>query len=280
LPPSPTQTASQFRGKNGWFTEREEIIMVNRTLRDDPSKGDMHNRQGLSLGLLWEALTDYDLWPIYILGLTVFLPNTPNQAYLTLIIQSLGFDTFHTNLLSIPAFVIFLFQLIFWTWFSEKINNRFLTIAMSQFWMLPLLITLEVLSKDSNRWDRYVLSILLYGYPYVHAIIVAITSRNAGSVRTRTVGSAIYNMTVQASSIISSNIYRNDDKPLYRRGNRVCLGILAYNVVLIFGIKAYYMWRNKTRETKWSSMTDAQKQEYLKMTTDKGNKRLDFRFAH
>ena len=39
LPPSPTQTASTFRGKDGWFTEREEKVMVNRVLRDDPSKG-------------------------------------------------------------------------------------------------------------------------------------------------------------------------------------------------------------------------------------------------
>jgi hypothetical protein len=26
LPPSPTQTASKFRGKDGWFDEREEKI--------------------------------------------------------------------------------------------------------------------------------------------------------------------------------------------------------------------------------------------------------------
>lgn len=44
MPAGPCQTKSWFRGKNGWFSEREEYIMVNRLLRDDPSKGDMNNR--------------------------------------------------------------------------------------------------------------------------------------------------------------------------------------------------------------------------------------------
>lgn len=39
LPASPTQTKSKWRPK-GWFTDREEVILVNRVLRDDPSKGD------------------------------------------------------------------------------------------------------------------------------------------------------------------------------------------------------------------------------------------------
>ncbi|KAH0049692.1 MFS general substrate transporter, partial [Aureobasidium melanogenum] len=59
IPPSPTQTASRFRGKDGWFNEREEKIMVNRVLRDDPSKGDMHNRQALSPSMFWKCLKDY-----------------------------------------------------------------------------------------------------------------------------------------------------------------------------------------------------------------------------
>lgn len=44
MPPGPCQTKSWFRGKDGWFSEREELILVNRLLRDDPSKGDMNNR--------------------------------------------------------------------------------------------------------------------------------------------------------------------------------------------------------------------------------------------
>lgn len=51
--------------------------MVNRVLRDDPSKGDMHNRQALSPVMFWKCLQDYHMWPIYILGLTWMMPANP-----------------------------------------------------------------------------------------------------------------------------------------------------------------------------------------------------------
>lgn len=35
--------------------------MVTRILLDDPSKGDMHNRQYITLGALWKAFLDYDM---------------------------------------------------------------------------------------------------------------------------------------------------------------------------------------------------------------------------
>ena len=40
MPPSPSQTRTWFRPK-GWFSEREEYILVTRILRDDPSKVSM-----------------------------------------------------------------------------------------------------------------------------------------------------------------------------------------------------------------------------------------------
>lgn len=245
LPPSPTQTASKFRGKDGWFNVREEMIMVNRVIRDDPSKGDMHNRQAVTPKLLYHSLWDYDMWLIYLIGLTWLIPPYPATSYLTLQLKSLGFGTFETNLLSIPAYVIFIINLLFWTWVSEKINQRFLLAVVSQIWNLPLLIALEVLPASANAWVRWVLSVLLVGSPYFHAVIVAITSRNAGSVRTRTVASAMYNMCVQASNIIGSNIYRNNDKPLYRTGNKVLIALTVYNGALFVAAKFYYMWKNK-----------------------------------
>lgn len=106
MPSSPTSTASWFRGHDGWFTEREEKIMVNRIIREDPSKGFMHNREPLTPALLWQSMKDYDLWPIYILGLMFQTPMSTPAAYLTLSLKELGFDTFKTNLLVIPSKVM------------------------------------------------------------------------------------------------------------------------------------------------------------------------------
>lgn len=62
MPPGPCQTANWFRGKKGWFTAREEEIIVNRVIREDPAKGYMHNRQPVTPKLLWQSMKDYDLW--------------------------------------------------------------------------------------------------------------------------------------------------------------------------------------------------------------------------
>lgn len=102
MPASAVQTKTWFR-PNGWFTDREVSIVVNRVLRDDPSKGDMHNREAITPKRLWETMKDYDLWPLYAIGLVAYIPQTPPNYYLTLTLRKLGFSAFNTNLLVIPS---------------------------------------------------------------------------------------------------------------------------------------------------------------------------------
>ena len=170
--------------------------------------------------------------------------------------------------------------MIFWTWVAERLNQRFLVTLFSQVWAMPLLIALEILPANASHWSRWVLSTMLVGGPFIHPTFMAITSRNAGTVRTRTVASAIYNMTFQASTIISQNVYRQDDKPLYRRGNKILIAICAYNFLLFLGAKQYYVVVNRRRARIWDSMTKEEKEVYLQTTKDQGNRRLEFRFAH
>ncbi|TWU76277.1 hypothetical protein ED733_005306 [Metarhizium rileyi] len=135
---STTQTAhGKYKGllrpKEGWFRDREEVIM-----------------DGLSWAFFKDALLDYHLWPIDLLGRTWSIPVTPPQASITLTCKALGINTFETNLLTISGYTIFITQLLFWTWVSEKVNQRLLIDLITQFWALPLLIALS--SLCSPRW--------------------------------------------------------------------------------------------------------------------------------
>lgn len=131
----------------------------------------MHNRQGLTLKLLWNSLMDYDLWPMYLISFTMLIPTNPVNAYLTLSLRNHGFDTFQTNLLTIPAYVLFLIQLLFWTRISEWINNRMAIVLFYSLWCLPLLLALELLPGDASPWSWYTVTILLIGFPYIHSIM-------------------------------------------------------------------------------------------------------------
>ncbi|EWC44430.1 hypothetical protein DRE_06798 [Drechslerella stenobrocha 248] len=279
MPASPSQTKGRFR-KNAWFTEREEKILVNRLLRDDPSKGDMHNRQGVTPNLLWKCLKDYDLWPLYLIGLTAYIPPAPPQNYLAFILRQMGWSTLNANLLTIPSQFLFGVNLLVISRISEWVNERSLVSMTSNIWMWPFLLALVLLKPNTNGWIRYGLLTGLLSYPYCHAILVAWNSRNSNSVRARAVSAALYNMFVQTGNIVAANIYREGDRPHYYKGNKILLAITSYNIILFLGVKYWYVKRNERRAEVWERMNNDERYDYIVNTKDEGTKRLDFRFLH
>nr|XP_019008913.1 uncharacterized protein I206_06600 [Kwoniella pini CBS 10737]OCF47694.1 hypothetical protein I206_06600 [Kwoniella pini CBS 10737] len=272
LPASPTQTKKWWRPK-GWFTEREEIIIVNKVLRDDPTKSSMHNREGLSLIDLWRSLTDFDMWPLYLIGLVAFITPSTVQAYFTLTLKHLKYTTLQTNLLTIPSWILFAIGNFSCAYGAKKLNSRLFFILVQPIWHLIFMIILIVLPDNTNRWSKYIILTLVQGYPYCHPILVSMNSMNAGSVRTRTVASSLYNMFVQSASLIASNVYQPSDSPYYHKGNKVLAGLSATSILLVLFAKVWYIYRNKQKSKIWDNFTTAEKEDYLANTTDKGNKR-------
>ncbi|TID15802.1 hypothetical protein CANINC_004331 [Pichia inconspicua] len=278
--PSAVQTKTPWN-KKGWFTEEEEKIIVNKVLRDDPSKGDMHNRQAVSPKMLWEALCDWHLWPMYLIGLVVFIPEKTTSQYMTLLLKGMGFNTFHTNLLCIPFNVLKLLMLLTVSYFSEYISNIFGVAMIQPIWTSICVGVLRFWPGSLvNKWGTYALLTVLLGDPYIHAILVSATSRNSSSIKTRTVAASVYNMFVQAGSIVGSNIYRTPDKPLYHKGNSVLFAFALFGIVLLGGTKLFYIYLNKKKDELWNAMTDEEKDDYIENSPDTGSSRLDFRFAN
>lgn len=171
-------------------------------------------------------------------------------------------------------------NLLIISWVSERVKERALISSIANTWILPWLIALVALPATASPWFRYAMLTGLLSYPYCHAILVSWNARNSNSVRTRAVSAALYNMTVQTGNIVGANIYRDDDMPLYRRGNKVLLAICCFNIVLMYAVKYFYVWRNNVRDRRWNRMSPEEQEDYVLYAKDEGMKRLDFRFAH
>jgi len=212
--------------------------------------------------------------------LMVFTPANTVKSYFTLNMKTLGFDTFDTNLLTIPGSVLSVFTLLGLAQLARLTNQRAITSSINPLWQFPFYITLLTIPDSTSSWSKFAIFVLIVGVPDCQAILVGWTSRNSGSVRTRSLSASIYNMMGQLGSLVASNIYRTNDAPYYHKGNRVLLGLNIINIALFYLAKLYYVKRNQYRDRVWNAMTAEEKEHYLRTSTDRGNKRLDFRFAH
>lgn len=279
MPASVVSTRAWYR-KNGWYTEREEAILVNKILRDEPLKGDMSNTQPIGPKELFKAFFDIDMIPIYIVRLLADISSGPISSYLSLTLRSLGFSTAMTNLLSVPVYVLGIIGIVAMGWLSSKTSQHAYLIVISPIWLLACLIPYRYWpGSRKDLWGTYAILVVLLGHFPHYALTAAWSSANANSVRNRAVSAAVVNMCSQAANIISANIYRLDDAPYYKRGNTQLIGIAFGATGACFFARAYYAYRNKQRDRKWNSMTIEQQEHYRTNTTDEANKRLDFRFT-
>ncbi|KAM6534793.1 MFS domain-containing protein [Fusarium falciforme] len=283
LPTSPTGTKTLI-WRSSWYTEREEVIMINRILRDDPAKGLTALTEPATFADIKAAWTDPSLWGLYFIGLVAYIPATPVTAYLTLTLKRVGnFSTLASNLLTAPSAALQIITMLALAYSSEYFNERSFHCLFGEIWSLPLFTALLTLPDEGREWGRFTIITLISGYPYFHPLVSSWISENSFDVKKRAVAAATYNVIVQIGSVIGSQIYRSWDSPYYKNGNKVCISILSLSVVVFLVQRQHLIRLNKKKEAQWDQMTPEQQIEYQ---TDKearevdGNKRLDFRFAY
>lgn len=162
MPANPSQTKTWFRPK-GYFTDNEVKIIVNRVLRDDPTKSTMHNRQALPIKTIFRCIGDFDMIPMYLIGLLFGIGSYPVQQYFQLSMKQLGFTTLQANLLSVPNAAIAIVNLLLITIVSELVDNRAFVSMAENLWMLPNYIALLTLPNPISGWTYFAVSTVLLG---------------------------------------------------------------------------------------------------------------------
>ncbi|KAE8353369.1 MFS general substrate transporter [Aspergillus coremiiformis] len=282
LPSSPTNTKSVLVPRP-WYSERQEVIMINRLLRDDPSKGLTHIHERATIRDVLNTWSDKSMWGLYMIGLVAYIPQGPVQAYLSLTLKRIGFSTFDSNMLSIPSAVLQIILMLALSASSEYFGERAFHCLFGEFWSLPLLAALLAMPAGGRNWERFAITTMISGYPYFHPIVSAWISENTFDVKKRAIAAATYNVIVQVGSVVSSQIYRASDTPYYYTGNKVLISICAFSMVVFVLHREYLRYLNRQKEKKWNDLSTEEKLAYQ---TDQaarereGNKRLDFRFKY
>lgn len=80
------------------FTREEKLLMIARVRKNQTGVEQRH----INWSQVKEAYLDYKVWLFTLLGFFANIPNGGISNFSTLVIQGLGFDTYHTALLGIP----------------------------------------------------------------------------------------------------------------------------------------------------------------------------------
>lgn len=104
----------------------------------------MHNRQPLTIRMVAKSCLDWHLWPIYLIGILMWIPVTPVSYYLQLSFRQLGFSKIEANLLAVPYGVLSIINVVLIAIISEIFDNRSFT-GMIQFVVCPVPPAMNIL---------------------------------------------------------------------------------------------------------------------------------------
>ena len=103
------------------------------------------------------------MWGLYFVGLVAYIPATPVSGYLTLTLKRLGFSTFESNMLTIPASMLQIITMLTLSWSSDYFNERSFHCIFGEFWIMPLLAAMITLPDGGRNWGRFSLVTLISG---------------------------------------------------------------------------------------------------------------------
>lgn len=282
LPTSVTHTKS-ILWRRSWFTAEQEVIAVNRTLRDDASKGQKDAHQIPSLGEVIASWKDKAFWGFFLSALIGPIPRGPVKQYLHLNMRRLGFSVFQSNMLAIPSSIMQIFTVLGLSWSSGHFNERTWHCTFAAAFVLPMLIALECMAPGGSPWVRWSLATLIVGCPNFGPIQIGWLSASCYSTKKRATLLATNSVLHLVGAIISTQVYQKSDKPYYYKGNIVTITI-AIAASLVFIGQGYYLRSiNRKKDRQWREMSVHEKVMYQndhEQREKDGNSRLDFRFPY
>ncbi|KAJ0414236.1 major facilitator superfamily domain-containing protein [Aspergillus carlsbadensis] len=231
LPDSFRNPHSTFLPKVRWFTERELHILHTRVLLDDPMKG--KKRRKIPLAAFKRAFLDWRIWVHFLISLTNNGPQRAFDTYAPSIVTSFGFGALSSNALAAVGLFLQVPVSFAFSWYSDRYNRRGETVIAGMFAHLVGYIFNRSFTEVSLRGVRYfaVIWTQVFG-TFSHPLNIAWLSLTCHDSEQRALAMAGVIMNANIAGIYGAQIFRKDDKPLYRRGFSIACSVLSVGLSL------------------------------------------------
>ncbi|RYO99149.1 hypothetical protein DL764_006891 [Monosporascus ibericus] len=224
LPNTPLQTR--------WLTEEERQLAHDRVARDTTDK-----RYGPSSTWagLWDAAKDYRTW-VFALMANLHLSANGFKNYLPTAVESLGFNTTITLVLTCPPYLLASITSVLVSWSSGRFNERTWHITISK---AIAIAGFAVATGTYNIGARYFAMILFVGATYgVNNINLSWTSATVGQTDEKKAAAlAIVNSLGNLSFVYTPYLWSDDSAPLFRPAMLASVGFSVGVIMVAWTMK-------------------------------------------
>ncbi|KAK8026740.1 major facilitator superfamily domain-containing protein [Apiospora marii] len=247
LPDSFQNPHSTFLPRFSWFTARELHVLQTRVLLDDPMKGRKKSRIGRDA--FQRAFTDWRCWAHFIITLCDNGPQRAFDTYAPSIVTSFGFGNLVSNAMAAVGLFLQVPVSFAFSWVSDHFNLRGETVMLGFFCHLLGYIFNRAFTDVNLRGVRYfgVVWTQVFG-TFSHPLNIAWLSLTCKDSEQRALAMAGVIMGANIAGIYGAQIFRQDDRPLYRRGFSVAIAVLCLGFVLALGRWLDDKWRQRRRK--------------------------------
>ncbi|KAF8125325.1 MFS general substrate transporter [Boletus edulis] len=227
---------------------------------------------------VWAAFTDWQVWALSIIELSVIVPVYGITFFLPTIIHNFGYNTSISQLLTVPPYMLATVVLLTFAHFSDKLQKRSPFVFASQ--LIALTGYVINISNAPSSVKYFGTFLCVIGSYSAFPGSISWLANNLGGRYKRAVGMAIQIGVGNMGGAIASNIYRTRDEPRYLLGHGLEIMFLSIGIVTLPFTVLAYQRINAKRDLAKSSEHDSEEQEKKGGDTAfLGDRRASFRYT-
>ncbi|KZS88571.1 MFS general substrate transporter [Sistotremastrum niveocremeum HHB9708] len=258
-----------------FLTPEERAYVIWKKKYDNSSVGE---EEHFAWRFVWAAAKDWQVWLHILIYMSVIGPLYGISLFLPSIIDTFGFTTAQTQLLTVPCYLFATIVLLVFSFWSDRIKMRAPFIYAG---LLMLLIGFSIQIADVSHGAKYFGTFFCVAGSYAaFPAVVAWLGNNLAGQYKRGVGMAMHIGIGNFAGAIASNIFRTQDAPRYILGHGLELMFVGIGLICVPIAVLLYKRINANRDQAMMALGEGGKMNYTpEELREMGDRAPDFRYS-